>query len=148
MTTIALMIEIQQTASFVLAAVFVYAAAAEGSSSGAARIDSFLPGVAKPGELVTITGENFASFPGDNHVRFGAVTGTVASATTTSLEVVVPVGATFGPIAVSMADGRMAVVAGEHPPRARKGKASLRRKRSFLAGMRLKTGGVRRRTGG
>ncbi|WP_304065242.1 FG-GAP-like repeat-containing protein [Pedobacter glucosidilyticus] len=61
-------------------------------------IVSFSPASAKPGDVVTITGTNFNTTPANNIVFFGATQATVNAATTTSLTVTVPVGATYGPI--------------------------------------------------
>ncbi|MFZ8269823.1 IPT/TIG domain-containing protein, partial [Staphylococcus aureus] len=49
----------------------------------------------KPGDAVTITGTNFNTTTTNNIVFFGATRATVTAATTTSLTVTVPTGATF-----------------------------------------------------
>ena len=58
-------------------------------------ITSFTPTSAKPGDAVTITGTNFNTTTTNNIVFFGATKATVTAATTTSLTVTVPTGATF-----------------------------------------------------
>jgi hypothetical protein len=58
-------------------------------------IISFSPLSAKPGESVTLTGTNFNANPTKNVVFFGATRGTVTAATTTSVTVTVPTGATY-----------------------------------------------------
>jgi gliding motility-associated-like protein len=65
-------------------------------------ITSFSPASGLPGTIVTISGKNFSSTPANNKVYFGAVAGTVKSASANSLEVVVPFGATYKPITVSV----------------------------------------------
>ena len=61
-------------------------------------ITSFTPTLAKPGDAVTITGTNFNTTTTNNIVFFGATRATVTAATTTSLTVTVPTGATYGSI--------------------------------------------------
>lgn len=51
---------------------------------------------------VNISGTNFDPNPGNNFVFFGAVRATVTSATATNLTVLVPVGATFAPVTVTV----------------------------------------------
>ncbi len=77
--------------------VFVLGALLNGNAQ-VPTISSFTPASAKPGDAVVITGTNFNSTPGNNVVFFGATSATVTAATTTSLTVTVPVGATFAPI--------------------------------------------------
>ncbi|HNV30468.1 MAG TPA: laminin B domain-containing protein, partial [Cyclobacteriaceae bacterium] len=58
----------------------------------------------KPGDVITITGTGFDVTPSNNIVSFGAYAGTkavVQNSTATQLEVVVPVGATYGPITIT-----------------------------------------------
>ena len=64
-------------------------------------ISSFTPTSGKIGIPVTITGSNFDPIPSKNIVYFGAVRATVTGATDTSLNVIVPVGATYEPITVT-----------------------------------------------
>lgn len=62
---------------------------------------------AKVGDNVTITGLNFIPSPSNNIVFFGATKATVVSATSTSLVVTVPSGATFGQISVLNTIGKL-----------------------------------------
>lgn len=67
-------------------------------------IDSFTPLSGKVGStIVTIAGRNFSPLAANNVVYFGAVRATVITASDTTLTVVVPVGATYAPITVSVA---------------------------------------------
>jgi len=63
-------------------------------------ITNFTPASGPVGTNVTITGTNFSATPANNIVFFGATRATVTAATTTSLTVTVPVGATYQPITV------------------------------------------------
>ncbi|MCU0404015.1 MAG: IPT/TIG domain-containing protein, partial [Chitinophagaceae bacterium] len=63
-------------------------------------IQQFSPLSAAPGSAVTIQGSGFSTTPSSNQVFFGAVKGTVTSATSNVLVATVPVGATPGPIIV------------------------------------------------
>ena len=63
-------------------------------------ISSFTPSSGPVGTSVIITGTNFNSVPANNIVFFGGVKATVTAATTTSLTVTVPAGATYQPISV------------------------------------------------
>jgi hypothetical protein len=63
-------------------------------------ISSFSPSAGPVGTPVTITGTGFASAAADNIVFFGATMAKITAASTTSLTVTVPVGATYQPIAV------------------------------------------------
>jgi hypothetical protein len=67
------------------------------------KITSFSPTKAVIGAPVTITGAGFSTIPTNNIVYFGAVKATVTAATTTSLSVVVPAGATYEPVSVTIA---------------------------------------------
>ncbi len=58
-------------------------------------ITAVTPSAGVPGAAVTITGTNFNSTPANNVVYFGATRATVTSASSTSLTVTVPEGATF-----------------------------------------------------
>ena len=64
-------------------------------------ITSFSPALGSVGTTVNILGTHFSATPGNNIVRFGAVKATVSAASSTSLTVVVPAGATFEPITVT-----------------------------------------------
>jgi hypothetical protein len=63
-------------------------------------ITSFNPHGGPVGTIVTINGTNFRSTAPDNSVFFGSLKGTVTSATSNSLSVVVPSGATYKPLSV------------------------------------------------
>jgi IPT/TIG domain len=64
------------------------------------NITNFTPTSGVVGTSVTITGANFNATAAQNVVYFGATKATVTAASTTSLTVTVPVGATFQPISV------------------------------------------------
>lgn len=58
----------------------------------------------KPGDVITISGSGFNATPSANSVSFGTLASTkavVQSATTNQLQVVVPVGASYGPITIT-----------------------------------------------
>lgn len=57
---------------------------------------------APPGSTITIAGTNFNAAAADIHVWFGNAKGTVSNATPTSLEVVVPVGASYDQVSVAL----------------------------------------------
>ena len=63
-------------------------------------ITNFSPTSGVVGTTVTITGTNFNATVAQNVVYFGATKATVTAASTTSLTVTVPIGATFQPISV------------------------------------------------
>ena len=63
-------------------------------------ITNFSPTSGVVGTTVTITGTNFNATAAQNVVYFGATKATVTAASTTSLTVTVPIGATFQPISV------------------------------------------------
>ncbi|WP_276502719.1 FG-GAP-like repeat-containing protein [Terrimonas pollutisoli] len=65
-------------------------------------ITSFSPTSGSIGTQVTIVGTNFSTASANNHVYFGAVKATVATATSTSLIVTVPNGANFQPVSVAV----------------------------------------------
>lgn len=58
------------------------------------------PTKAPPGSSITITGSRFNSTPSQNVVFFGTAKGNVTAASTTSLIVTVPNGATYSPVTV------------------------------------------------
>ncbi len=64
-------------------------------------ISSFSPTSGAIGTTVTITGTNFSSIPANNIVYFGAVKAIVSASTSTSVSVIVPIGATYQPITVT-----------------------------------------------
>lgn len=66
-------------------------------------IFNFTPQKGGIGATVTVQGQGFISTPSGNTVLFNGIAATVISATSTSLMVTVPVGATTGPIAVTAA---------------------------------------------
>ncbi|MEP1791379.1 FG-GAP-like repeat-containing protein, partial [Reichenbachiella sp.] len=70
-------------------------------------ISSFSPANGPIGTEVTITGTNFDATPANNIVFFGAAKAAVTAATSTSLTVTVPAGATYEPITV-LVDGLIA----------------------------------------
>src|SRR5438105_2792372 len=63
------------------------------------RITSVAPLNGPIGTVVTISGTNFSL--GTNIVYFGAVKAVVAAASTNSLTVIVPAGATYSPVSVT-----------------------------------------------
>jgi len=65
-------------------------------------ITSFSPTSGPIGTTVTITGTNFSTTTTNNIVWFGAVKATVTAATSTSLSVTLPIGATYQPISVTV----------------------------------------------
>ena len=68
------------------------------TSSTTPTITSFSPTSGPIGTTVTIAGTNFNTTAANNIVYFGAVKAMVNSATSTSLNVTVPIGATYQPI--------------------------------------------------
>jgi hypothetical protein len=64
-------------------------------------ITSFSPTSGPVGTHVIISGSNFNSDPSENIVFFGATKAAVNSASTTSLDVTVPAGATYQPVSVT-----------------------------------------------
>jgi hypothetical protein len=68
---------------------------------GPAKITSFSPTSGPVGTTVTIIGLNFNSTPANNYVFFGATKATVTTASTTTLTVTVPAGATYQYITVT-----------------------------------------------
>lgn len=67
-------------------------------------ISSFNPSAGLVGSTVVITGTNFSTVPANNTVRFNGTAATVTVATSTSLTVTVPDGATSGLISVVVSD--------------------------------------------
>jgi trimeric autotransporter adhesin len=72
-----------------------------GVAAGPPAVTSVSPMVGYPASSVTITGTNFNTVTTNNTVYFGATQATVTSATTTSLTVTVPTGATYMPVSVN-----------------------------------------------
>ena len=64
---------------------------------------SFTPQQGAPGQVVTIQGEGFSATPSADVVKFNGTAATVSAATTTSLTVAVPAGATTGLLSVTLA---------------------------------------------
>lgn len=64
-------------------------------------IGGFSPATAAVGETVTISGGGFSTVPANNQVKFNGVSAAVSKATTTSVEVTVPQGATTGKISLT-----------------------------------------------
>ena len=64
-------------------------------------ITSFTPASGPTGSIVTISGTNFNATPENNIVFFGAMKAKVLTASSTSITVVVPTGATYQPISVT-----------------------------------------------
>jgi YD repeat-containing protein len=71
-------------------------------SPNALAILNFTPQQGGTGTTVTIQGQNFSATPGNNTVQFNGMAANVTAATTNSLTVIVPPGATTGPIKVSV----------------------------------------------
>lgn len=63
-------------------------------------VTSFTPAAGAVGATVIINGNNFNTTPANNVVYFGATKATVTAASTTSLTVIVPSGASYQPISV------------------------------------------------
>ena len=70
------------------------------ASSAQPIITSFAPASGPIGAAITLTGSNFNADTASNIVFFGATRAAVTSASSTSLTVLVPVGATYQPITV------------------------------------------------
>lgn len=65
-------------------------------------ISAFTPTSGPAGTSVVITGSNFSAIAANNIVFFGATRATVSAATSTSLTVSVPFGATYQPITITV----------------------------------------------
>lgn len=76
-----------------------------GTGSNPPFIVSFTPTTGSVGDQINISGVNFDTSTAGNTVRFNGVTSNVLSATTTSLVVAVPPGASTGKIQISTAGG-------------------------------------------
>lgn len=74
-------------------------------SSSEFRVLSFAPSRGKAGDTITVFGSGFIANPTQNSVSINGTPATIVSATTTSLVVTVPSGATSGPISVTNANG-------------------------------------------
>jgi YD repeat-containing protein len=75
------------------------------SPPGGLKLFSFTPVLGAPLTMVTIRGEGFAGTPTGNIVKFNGVISSVTSATIDTLVTSVPVGATSGPISVTVGSG-------------------------------------------
>ena len=73
--------------------------------SPAPTITSFNPTAGAPGEVITITGTNYAPGPANTKVSFNGTRGWPTAATATTITVPVPAGATSGRISVATAKG-------------------------------------------
>jgi hypothetical protein len=69
---------------------------------GVPFITQFSPKIGTAGTTVAISGTNFSAVAGSNVVYFGAVRAAIMSASSTSLVVTVPSGATYAPIVVTV----------------------------------------------
>jgi YD repeat-containing protein len=74
-------------------------------SSGQFAFFTFSPKSGPVGTNVTISGSNFSSNPAQDSVTFNGTAATIISATSTTLVVSVPLGATSGPLAISSPSG-------------------------------------------
>jgi YD repeat-containing protein len=72
-------------------------------AAGTLAILNFTPQSGGVGTTVTVQGQQFSSTPSSNAVQFNGTAATVVSATTSTLVVTVPVGASTGPISVTVA---------------------------------------------
>ncbi len=72
--------------------------------SEALTITDFTPVAGAEGTAVIIRGTNFSTSPGENTVQFNFTPAAVTVATSTSLTVIVPTGATTGPISIEVDD--------------------------------------------
>src|SRR5450432_287850 len=66
-------------------------------------VASFAPQHGPLGTRVTITGNNFGATAAQNTVYFGPVRAVITSASATSITALVPLGASFDPISVTVA---------------------------------------------
>ncbi len=72
------------------------------------RVTAVEPASGAPGSEIVLRGENFAARPTDNQVRIGTLPMVVRSGDPTSLRVIIPEGATTGPITVRTPGGESA----------------------------------------
>lgn len=73
-----------------------------GPTPNAPHLISVNPSISLPGTNLTLTGLNFSPTATNNLVHFGAVRAPVLAASSNSLTVTVPFGATFGPVRVTV----------------------------------------------
>jgi hypothetical protein len=81
---------------------FTTVAVVRNATSMAPTVTSLSTKAAPPGSTITITGTNFNATAANIHVWFGAARGSVSNATSTSLEVVVPTGASYDQVSVAL----------------------------------------------
>jgi hypothetical protein len=81
---------------------FVFIVLLSGNVIAQPTITSFSPASGPIGTTVTINGTNFNTTPANNIVYFGAVKASVSAASTTSLTVTVPTGATYEDFTVNV----------------------------------------------
>ncbi len=98
------------SSSFLDGLVFDVVAALEADLASAASpsITSVSLDSAAPGTTIVLTGSNFGSNAGATIVRFGAVRAEIVSLNDTSLETIVPVGASYDFISVTSENGKTA----------------------------------------
>jgi 6-phosphogluconolactonase len=72
------------------------------TAPGSLAIFSFAPLHGNVGNSVTLQGQNFSAVPASNLVAFNGTPATVVSATSTTLVVTVPLGASTGPISLTV----------------------------------------------
>jgi len=75
------------------------------NSSSQFRVVAFEPTRGKAGDTVIVYGSGFVAAPGANTVTFNGTSATVTAATTNTLTVTVPDGASSGPLSVSNTNG-------------------------------------------
>lgn len=75
------------------------------SNATAPVITGFSPVWQSPGSTITISGSNFDTSTANNKVKFNDIQAVVASANSNSLMVIVPSGATTGPVTVTTTKG-------------------------------------------
>ena len=85
---------------FLLVAILTCTTSFVQSQCNAPVVNSFSPNTGFIGSTVVITGANFDAIPANNQVFFGATQATVTAASFGQLTVIVPVGATYGPVSV------------------------------------------------
>jgi hypothetical protein len=66
---------------------------------------SVSPAIGKVGDAVTILGTNFSSVLAENVVKFNGTTATITSVIVGGMQLTVPVGATTGPVSISVKGG-------------------------------------------
>lgn len=77
-------------------------------------INNINPLKGDPGRQITITGSNFNTTAANNVVYFGATRGFVISATATTINVLVPVGASYGPVSVLNTEVGLSVISSKY----------------------------------